>query len=54
MPGATLTESWGDSDLPPSRFMKTSDVGKTLLAAWHINEHTVMEEVILRPIAGDI
>ena len=54
MPGATLTESWGDSDLPAARFMKTSDVGKTLLAAWHINEHTVMEEVILRPIEGDI
>lgn len=54
MPGATLTESWGDSDLPATRFMKTSDVGKIILAAWHINEHTVMEEVILRPMAGDI
>lgn len=54
MPGATLTESWGDSELPASRFMRTSDVGKAITMAWHINEHTVMEEVILRPIAGDI
>jgi len=34
--------------------MTTSDVANTVWNAWEINEHTVMEEVIIRPIEGDI
>jgi short-subunit dehydrogenase len=54
MPGATYTDSWSSVDLPQSRFMTTSDVANTVWNAWEINEHTVMEEVIIRPIEGDI
>lgn len=54
MPGATYTDSWSSADLPQSRFMTTSDVANTVWNAWEINEHTVMEEVIIRPIEGDI
>mgnify|MGYP000880993784 CR=1 FL=1 len=54
MPGATYTDSWASVDLPKSRFMTTHDVASTVWNAWDINEHTVMEEVIIRPIEGDI
>jgi short-subunit dehydrogenase len=54
MPGATLTDSWAGVDLPESRFMKPSDVAESIFAAWSINQTTVMEEVVLRPILGDI
>jgi len=54
MPGATLTDSWAGVDLPESRFMKPMDVADSLFAAWSINQTTVMEEVVLRPILGDI
>lgn len=54
MPGATYTDSWSSADLPQIRFMTTSDVANTVWNAWEINEHTVMEEVIIRPIEGDI
>jgi len=54
MPGATYTDSWSSVDLPQSRFMTTNDVANTVWNAWEINEHTVMEEVIIRPIEGDI
>ena len=54
MPGATYTDSWASVNLPQSRFMTTSDVASTVWNAWDINEHTVMEEVIIRPIEGDI
>lgn len=52
--GATLTDSWAGVDLPSSRFMKPEDVANTLYAAFLMNENTVMEEVVLRPILGDI
>lgn len=54
MPGATYTDSWASIDLPKSRFMKVEDVAKSIWAAYDINLHTNMEEVVLRPIEGDI
>lgn len=54
LPGATLTDSWAGADLPSSRFMMPEDVANTLYSAFLINENTVMEEVVLRPILGDI
>jgi len=54
LPGATLTDSWAGVDLPSTRFMKPSDVANTVYSAFLMNETTVMEEVLLRPILGDI
>ena len=54
LPGATLTDSWADADLPPSRFVMPEDVANALYSAFLINENTVVEEVVLRPILGDI
>jgi len=54
LPGATLTDSWTGVDLPESRFMRADDVARCILTAWDINETTVMEEIIIRPIEGDI
>jgi len=54
MPGATLTDSWADVDLPTERFMKSSDVSEMIFTAWKVNETTVMEEIVLRPFLGDI
>jgi len=49
-----LTDSWAGVDLPPSRFMDPADVAETIHTAFAINEKTVMEEVLLRPLLGDI
>lgn len=54
LPSATLTESWAGVDLPSTRFIQPEDVANTLYSAFLINENTVMEEVVLRPILGDI
>jgi short-subunit dehydrogenase len=54
LPGATLTDSWAGVDLPPSRFMKPEDVAEVLFSAFSSNQNTVMEEVVIRPILGDI
>ncbi len=54
LPGATLTDSWAGVDLPESRFMRPEDVALVISNAFDINEQTVMEEIIIRPVLGDI
>jgi short-subunit dehydrogenase len=54
LPGATLTDSWAGVDLPESRFMKPDDVAEVIWQAYQMNERSVMEEILIRPILGDI
>jgi len=54
LPGATLTDSWKGVDLPSERFMKPQDIAKAVLACWRLSDHTVVEELLLRPQLGDI
>lgn len=54
LPGATLTDSWAGVEIPKERFMSPQSVAKVLSVAYQINEDTQMEEVLLRPILGDI
>ena len=52
--GATYTDSWKGSDLPKSRFMKPEDVAKSVWDIYNLSENTVVEEILLRPMLGDI
>jgi NAD(P)-dependent dehydrogenase (short-subunit alcohol dehydrogenase family) len=54
MPGATYTDSWKPAGLPETRFIKTSAIAEQVFAAWQINESACVEEVLIRPLAGDI
>ncbi len=54
LPGATLTASWEGVELPEERFMRPEDVADALWNAYDLSDRTVMEEVILRPMLGDI
>jgi short-subunit dehydrogenase len=54
LPGATLTDSWKGTNLPESRFMKAEDVANLVWDIHHLSENTVVEEVVLRPVLGDI
>ena len=54
MPGATLTDSWAGTDLPESRFMRAEDIAQLIFDVYHLSQNTVIEEVVLRPLAGDI
>lgn len=54
MPGATLTDSWSQSDLPASRFMKVEDVADLVWSISQLSENTVVEEILLRPMLGDV
>lgn len=54
MPGATLTDSWAGVDLPESRFMKAEDIAKLIFDIYSLSDSAVIEEVVLRPVLGDI
>ena len=54
LPGATLTQSWEGTELPPERFMSAEDVARAIIGAYGLSDRTVVEEIILRPQMGDI
>jgi NAD(P)-dependent dehydrogenase (short-subunit alcohol dehydrogenase family) len=54
LPGATLTDSWAGSTLPQERFMTAEDVAAALWACYDLGAYTVVEEILLRPMLGDI
>ncbi|MDQ3073106.1 MAG: short-chain dehydrogenase, partial [Bacteroidota bacterium] len=54
LPGATLTHSWEGTDLPPERFMKPEDVAEMVYAASRLSSSAVVEDILLRPLEGDI
>mgnify|MGYP000016336043 FL=1 len=54
LPGAVLTESWKGTDLPESRFIDVEDVASLIYNAWAVSKRTVVEEILIRPMEGDI
>lgn len=54
LPGATYTPSWQHSALPEQRFMDVSDVASIVWDIYSLSERTVVEEILLRPMLGDI
>ena len=54
LPGATLTNSWAGTELPKDRFSEPESIAKLIWTAYELPDTTVMEEIILRPIPGDI
>ena len=53
-PGATYTDSWSEADIPEERFMKPEDVAEIIYSTYSLSERAVVEEILLRPMLGDI
>lgn len=54
LPGATLTDSWAGTDIPEDRFMTANDIADILWSTWELSQNAVVEEIIIRPLRGDI
>ena len=54
LPGATLTPSWDGVDLPEERFIPPEDIAAVVADTLNLSPRTVVEEIIIRPQAGDI
>lgn len=54
LPGPTLTDSWAGANLPDTRFMTAKDIADTLWAAYSLSPAADIEEILMRPLPGDI
>jgi NAD(P)-dependent dehydrogenase (short-subunit alcohol dehydrogenase family) len=54
MPGATLTDSWAGSGLPDERFVLPQNVAEMMFSAWSCNTNACTEDLLIRPLQGDI
>lgn len=53
-PGATYTSSWASSGLPEKRFMDVKDLADLIFQIYSLSDRSVVEEVVMRPMLGDI
>jgi short-subunit dehydrogenase len=53
-PGATYTDSWASTGFEESRFMKSSDIADMIWAAYNLSPYANVENIIIRPLKGDI
>jgi short-subunit dehydrogenase len=54
LPGATLTDSWKETDLPQERFIASKDVADAIWSAYSLSSRAVVEEILIRPQLGDL
>ncbi len=53
-PGATYTPSWEGSGVPEERIMEAEDVAKMLYAASQLSPQANVENIVMRPVKGDL
>lgn len=54
LPGSTLTDSWKGTDIPPERFVSADDVGNAVLSCLQMSAGCNIDELIIRPLEGEI
>lgn len=53
-PGPTLTDSWAGFEAPADRMMRPEDVADVIWNAVNLSPQTVVEDIVIRPVLGDI
>ncbi len=53
-PGAVYTDSWAGSGVDPGRIMKSSDIADTIVQISKLSPQALVEELVIRPLAGDL
>jgi short-subunit dehydrogenase len=54
LPGATLTDSWAGTTLPSERFIAPEDVASSIINCLQMSAGANVEEIIIRPLKGEI
>ncbi len=53
-PGAVMTDTWGDFDNSSNRIMEAKDIAIMILAAGKLSAQAVVEDIVMRPLLGDL
>lgn len=54
MPGAVWTDSWAGSGVAEERLMPAADIARIVLDLTRLSPNTVVEEMVIRPMLGDL
>lgn len=54
LPGATLTDSWSGTTLPSERFVSSDDIASCIINCLQMSAGANVDEVIIRPLKGEI
>ncbi|MBC7904679.1 MAG: SDR family oxidoreductase [Gemmatimonadaceae bacterium] len=54
IPGAAYTDSWKGSGVDPKRIMEADDIADMIFASSMLSPQACVEDIILRPLAGDL
>ncbi len=54
IPGAAYTDSWKGSGVDPKRIMEAEDIATMILAATQLSPQACVEEIVMRPLLGDL
>ncbi|MCW3089043.1 MAG: family oxidoreductase [Ferruginibacter sp.] len=53
-PGAVMTDSWGEFDNSTQRIMEADDIATMIAAAVKLSPQAVVEDIVMRPLLGDL
>lgn len=53
-PGAVWTDSWKGAGVSENRIMQASDIAKMIWAAYNLSDQANVDNIIIRPQAGDL
>lgn len=53
-PGAVYTSSWAGSGVSPARIMEVNDIAETIYTVSRLSPQACAEDIVLRPLAGDL
>lgn len=53
-PGAVWTPSWAGSGFTAEKMMPAEDIARAILDVYRLSRRTVVEEIVLRPLLGDL
>jgi short-subunit dehydrogenase len=53
-PGAVMSDSWGSFDNSTRRIMEAADIATLIVAASKLSPQAVVEDIIIRPLLGDL
>jgi short-subunit dehydrogenase len=54
IPGAVMTDSWSGFDNSNNRIMEAEDIAKMIYAASSLSAQACVEDIIIRPVLGDL
>jgi len=54
VPGSTLTGSWEGTTIPSNRFIDPNDIAQSIIACLSMSEGANVDEIVIRPLKGDI